>query len=157
MISTLCSSDAVSYTHLTDAVKIALTGTPLLKEERASCKVFCNYLHTYYYDKSIADGYTLKIIREDIETSYKERLSDVYDKLETLVQKKDIRTSEIIEHPSYVNELARYIMTDVKEFRKIQDVYKRQVFLTAPSEGNESFDLVYFLIFPLRFLMRFVV
>ncbi|PDP51335.1 hypothetical protein CLI75_12095, partial [Porphyromonas gingivalis] len=42
----------------------ALTGTPLLKEERASCKVFGNYLHTYYYDKSIADGYTLKIIRE---------------------------------------------------------------------------------------------
>ena len=103
-----------------DAVKIALTGTPLLKEERASCKVFGNYLHTYYYDKSIADGYTLKIIREDIETSYKERLSDVYDKLETLVQKKDIRKSEIIEHPSYVNELARYIMTDLKEFRKIQ-------------------------------------
>ena len=104
----------------TDAVKIALTGTPLLREERASCKVFGNYLHTYYYDKSIADGYTLKIIREDIETSYKERLSDVYDKLETLVQKKDIRKSEIIEHPSYVNELARYIMTDLKEFRKIQ-------------------------------------
>ena len=103
-----------------DAVKIALTGTPLLKEERASCKVFGNYLHTYYYDKSIADGYTLKIIREDIETSYKERLSDVYDKLETLVQKKDIRKSEIIEHPSYVSELARYIMTDLKEFRKIQ-------------------------------------
>lgn len=104
----------------TDAIKIALTGTPLLKEERASCKVFGNYLHTYYYDKSIADGYTLKIIREDIETSYKEHLSDVYDKLETLVQKKDIRKSEIIEHPSYVNELAHYIMTDLKEFRKIQ-------------------------------------
>ena len=104
----------------TDAIKIALTGTPLLKEERASCKVFGNYLHTYYYDKSIADGYTLKIIREDIETSYKEHLSDVYDKLETLVQKKDIRKSEIIEHPSYVNELAHYIMTDLKAFRKIQ-------------------------------------
>lgn len=55
----------------TDSIKIALTGTPLLKEERASCKVFGTYLHTYYYDKSIADGYTLKIIREDIETSYK--------------------------------------------------------------------------------------
>ena len=103
-----------------DSVKIALTGTPLLKEERASCKVFGDYLHTYYYDKSIADGYTLKIIREDIETSYKERLSDVYDKLDSLVQKKDIRKSEIIEHPSYVQELARYIMSDLKEFRTIQ-------------------------------------
>ena len=40
----------------TDSIKIALTGTPLLKEERASCKVFGTYLHTYYYDKSIADG-----------------------------------------------------------------------------------------------------
>lgn len=104
----------------TDAIKIALTGTPLLKEERASCKVFGDYLHTYYYDKSIADGYTLKIIREDIETSYKEKLSDVYDKLDTLVQKKDIRKSEIIEHPNYVNELAQYISSDLREFRKIQ-------------------------------------
>ncbi len=103
-----------------EAIKIALTGTPLLKEERASCKVFGNYLHTYYYDKSIADGYTLKIIREDIETSYKERLSDVYDKLDTLVQKKDIKKSEIIEHPHYVNELAHYIIKDLKEFRQIQ-------------------------------------
>ena len=103
-----------------DAIKIALTGTPLLKEERTSCKVFGDYLHTYYYDKSIADGYTLKIIREDIETSYKERMSDVYDKLDALVQKKDIKKSEIIEHPSYVNELARYIMKDLKEFRQIQ-------------------------------------
>ena len=103
-----------------ESIKIALTGTPLLKEERASCKVFGSYLHTYYYDKSIADGYTLKIIREDIETSYKERLSDVYDRLDTLVQKKDIKRSQIIEHPSYVEELARYISDDLHRFRKIQ-------------------------------------
>ena len=40
-----------------NAVKIALTGTPLLKEERESWRVFGDYIHTYYYDKSIADGY----------------------------------------------------------------------------------------------------
>ena len=127
----------------TDAVKIALTGTPLLKEERASCKVFGNYLHTYYYDKSIADGYTLKIIREDIETSYKERLSDVYDKLETLVQKKDIRKSEIIEHPSYVNELARYIMMDLKEFRKIQgdDTLGGMVICETSEQARRLYDV----------------
>lgn len=90
-----------------NAIKIALTGTPLLKEERASWKVFGNYLHTYYYDKSIQDGYTLKIIREDIETSYKEKLSEIYEKLETLVQKKDIKKSQIIEHDTYVQELVR--------------------------------------------------
>lgn len=127
----------------TDAVKIALTGTPLLREERASCKVFGNYLHTYYYDKSIADGYTLKIIREDIETSYKERLSDVYDKLETLVQKKDIRKSEIIEHSSYVNELARYIMTDLKEFRKIQgdDTLGGMVICETSEQARRLYDV----------------
>ena len=127
----------------TDAIKIALTGTPLLKEERASCKVFGNYLHTYYYDKSIADGYTLKIIREDIETSYKERLSDVYDKLDSLVQKKDIRKSEIIEHPSYVKELARYIMKDLKEFRKIQgdDTLGGMVICETSEQARRLYDL----------------
>lgn len=102
------------------SVKIALTGTPLLKEECASSTVFQRYFHTYYYDRSIADGYTLKIIREDIETSYKERLSEVYDKLETLVLKKEIKRSQIIEHRSYVQELARYISDDLRKFREIQ-------------------------------------
>ena len=103
-----------------NAVKIALTGTPLLHEERASWKIFGNYFHTYYYDKSIQDGYTLKIIREDIETKYKEKLSEIYEKLETLVQKKDIRKSDIIEHDTYVKELVRYIISDLKRFRMVQ-------------------------------------
>lgn len=103
-----------------NSIKIALTGTPLLKSDCASSVVFQRYFHTYYYDRSIADGYTLKIIREDIETSYKERLSEVYDKLETLVQKKDIKRSQIIEHESYVSELAYYIADDLRQFRKIQ-------------------------------------
>ena len=104
-----------------NSIKIALTGTPLLKEERASWKVFGNYLHTYYYDKSIQDGYTLKIIREDIETKYREKLSEIYEKLETLVQKKDIKKSQIIEHESYVKELTKYIISDLKKFRLLHD------------------------------------
>ena len=103
-----------------NSVKIALTGTPLLKAERASWKVFGDYYHTYYYDKSIQDGYTLKIIREDIETSYRDKLSEIYEKLETLVEKKDIKKSDIIENDSYVKELLRYIITDLKQFRQIQ-------------------------------------
>ena len=103
-----------------NAIKIALTGTPLLKDERASCKIFGNYLHTYYYDRSIADGYTLKIMREDIETSYREKLTAVQEKLETLVQKKEVSKHQIIEHDSYVDELLRYIITDLVRFRKIQ-------------------------------------
>lgn len=103
-----------------DSIKIALTGTPLLKNERSSWKVFGNYLHTYYYDKSIQDGYTLKIIREDIETSYKDNLSKIYEKLEHLVQKQEIQKSQIVEHDTYVKELLRYIINDLKQFRLLQ-------------------------------------
>lgn len=120
-----------------NSIKIALTGTPLLGEERSSCKVFGTYLHTYYYDRSISDGYTLKIIREDIETSYKERLTEAYDKVQTiieqnepkpkrkltldeLVQKREVTKAEIIKHPSYVNELLRFIINDLKMFRQLQ-------------------------------------
>lgn len=100
-----------------NSIKLALTGTPLLKEERESWRVFGDYIHTYYYDKSIQDGYTLKIIREDIETSYREKLSQIYEKLEQLVQKKDVKKSQIIEHENYVRELLRYIINDLNRFR----------------------------------------
>ncbi len=100
-----------------DSIKLALTGTPLLKKERASWKVFGNYIHTYYYDKSIQDGYTLKIIREDIETSYRDKLSEIYDSIENLVQKKEVPKAEIVEHDKYVKELLQYIITDFNRFR----------------------------------------
>jgi type I restriction enzyme R subunit len=103
-----------------NSIKIALTGTPLLKSERESWRVFGNYIHTYYYDKSVQDGYTLKIIREDIETQWKEKLSEIYQSLENLVQKKDVKKEDIIEHPNYVKELLRYIITDLKQFRVLR-------------------------------------
>ena len=104
-----------------NSIKIALTGTPLLAEERASWKVFGKYFHTYYYDKSIKDGYTLKIIREDIETQYKNRLSEIYENLENLISKDEIKKYMIVEHETYISELLRYIINDFKMFRKIQD------------------------------------
>ncbi|MBU4690926.1 type I restriction endonuclease subunit R [Mycoplasma zalophi] len=105
----------------TDSIKIALTGTPLLNEEKASWKIFGEYIHTYYYDKSIQDGYTLKIIREDIETSYKDKLTEIYDNLDVLVQKKDVKKSYIVEHDLYVKELTKYIINDMKNFRILHD------------------------------------
>ena len=47
---------------------IALTGTPLIGDGYNSKDVFGDYIHKYYYNQSIADGYTLKLIREEIET-----------------------------------------------------------------------------------------
>lgn len=103
-----------------DSVKIALTGTPILKEERSSCSVFGDYFHVYYYDKSIADGYTLKILREEIETSYRKKLNEAYQKLEKLVQKGELKKADIISHDSYVKELLRYIIKDLVSFRTLQ-------------------------------------
>lgn len=105
-----------------DAVKIALTGTPLLKEERESWRVFGEYIDTYYYDKSIADGYTLKLMREPIETIYKERIESILDKLTggIEVKKSDIDRNKIIEHESYLNALLDYIIADLRRFRTEQ-------------------------------------
>ena len=106
-----------------DAVKIALTGTPLLKEERESWRVFGNYIDTYYYDKSISDGYTLKLMREPIETVYKEKIKSILDKLAggVEIKKSDIDKNKILEHDSYLNALLDYIITDFRRFRKEQD------------------------------------
>ena len=58
----------------------------MLKEERESWRVFGDYIDTYYYDKSIADGYTLKLMREPVETIYKEKIENILDKLAILPQ-----------------------------------------------------------------------
>jgi len=102
-----------------DSVKIAMTGTPLLRSERASWRVFGDYIDTYYYDKSIADGYTLKLMREDIETSYKERIADIIDRLmsEVKVRREDIRHQQIIESEAYLNGLLDYVFHDMRRFR----------------------------------------
>lgn len=54
-----------------NGIYIAMTGTPLLtKKERSNLK-FGDYIHKYFYDKSIADGYTLRIKKEQIDTAAK--------------------------------------------------------------------------------------
>lgn len=100
----------------TEAIKIALTGTPLLRAERESWRVFGDYIHTYYYDKSIADGYTLKLMREDIETQYKESITDILDQLtkEVEVRRSDIDHNQIIEHESYLEGVLDYILHDIR-------------------------------------------
>lgn len=79
-----------------EAVMIALTGTPLIGtiydddgkpiagKKYDSKSVFGNYIHKYYYNRSIADGYTLKLIREGIETTYKKKLQKALEEIEML-------------------------------------------------------------------------
>lgn len=105
-----------------NAVRIALTGTPLIGDKLKTTDIFGNYIHTYYYDKSIQDGYTLKILREEIETSYKNKLKAIYEDLEKIELPKNQKTNDIIDiksHPRYVKELLRYIISDLKKFRNL--------------------------------------
>ena len=128
-----------------NAVKIALTGTPLLKEERESWRVFGDYIHTYYYDKSIADGYTCKLMREPIETVYKEKIEDILNKLagNVEVKKSDIDRNKIIENESYLNELINYIITDLRRFRKEQNDYTAGAMIVCKTnpQAREMFRL----------------
>ena len=106
-----------------DSVKIAMTGTPLLSEERASWRVFGDYIDTYYYDKSIEDGYTLKLMREDIETEYREKISNILETLagDVEVKKSDVKKNKIIEHQNYLNGLLDYVFADIRKFRIQKD------------------------------------
>ncbi|WP_025125144.1 type I restriction endonuclease [Myroides odoratimimus] len=103
------------------AVKIALTGTPLLKEvakEYDSKLLFGNYIHKYYYNMSIADGYTLRLIREEIEGGFKMQMQDVMEQIKIL--KGEISAKKIYKHPKFAEPLLDYICKDLIQFRKVQ-------------------------------------
>jgi type I restriction enzyme R subunit len=67
-----------------NAILIGLTGTPLIGSDRRSRDIFGDYIHKYYYNASIADGYTLKLIREGIETNYRIQLAQALKEVEIL-------------------------------------------------------------------------
>ena len=104
-----------------NAVIIALTGTPLLREvakEYDSKMLFGNYFHKYYYNSSIADGYTLRLIREEIEGSFKIQMQDVMEKIKVL--KGEITARDIYADHKFATPLLDYITKDLIEFRKVQ-------------------------------------
>lgn len=110
-LSNLLSSDR-------NAVIIALTGTPLISENFKTRDIFGDYIHKYYYNKSIADGYTLKLIREGIETSYKTHLQQTLDEIKKNVKASD---EDIFAYPSYTKALTKYIVEDFKKSRIVYD------------------------------------
>ncbi len=102
-----------------NAIKIGLTGTPLIGETLSSKYLFGDYIHKYYYNKSIADGYTLKLIREEIETEYKATLQKALDELE--FKKGSGNKKLVTAHPSYVEPLLDYIVRDFEKMRRTQN------------------------------------
>lgn len=98
-----------------NAVMIALTGTPLIGEGYNTKDVFGAYIHKYYYNQSIADGYTLRLIREGIATTYRKKLQTALDEIETV--KGSIPRKELYAHPKYVAALVKYITADFTKSR----------------------------------------
>jgi type I restriction enzyme, R subunit len=93
-----------------NAILIGLTGTPLIGKDRTSRATFGDYIHKYYYNASIADGYTLKLIREDIETSYKIQLKEALKEVEILKGDADKRI--IYAHAKFAEPMLEYIVQD---------------------------------------------
>ncbi|WP_232779724.1 DEAD/DEAH box helicase family protein [Helicobacter pylori] len=108
------------------AVKIALTGTPLLEDnaqDKATKNTFGNYLHTYSYAESIKDRHTLKLQLEIIEKSYKEKLQEIYRLLQESITIEDIEVKKetIFNHERYIKAMLFYIIRDLLNFRRVNN------------------------------------
>lgn len=102
-----------------NAIKIGLTGTPLLGDDYNSRALFGDYIHKYYYNASIADGYTLRLIREEISTQYKMALQEALEQAE--VQIGDLDKKAAYAHPNFVEPMLDYIVTDFEKSRGALD------------------------------------
>lgn len=96
-----------------NAIKISLTGTPLL--DPSFKLIFGNYIHKYYYNLSIKDGYTLRLIREEIETSYKLSLQEALKEIEILKGNADKKV--VYSHEKFVEPMLKYIVDDFERSR----------------------------------------
>ncbi|GAA7442726.1 type I restriction endonuclease subunit R [Helicobacter pylori] len=108
------------------AIKIALTGTPLLEDnaqDKATKKTFGNYLHTYSYTESIKDRHTLTLQLESIETSYKEKLQTIYRLLQEsiIIEDIEVKKETIFNDEKYIKEMLSYIIRDLLHFRSLND------------------------------------
>jgi type I restriction enzyme R subunit len=98
-----------------NSIKIGLTGTPLLGDEYNSKSLFGSYIHKYYYNASIKDGYTLRLIREEIETSYKLTLQKALEEIEILKGNSDKK--QVYAHSKFVEPMLDYIVKDFEQAR----------------------------------------
>ena len=98
-----------------NAVKIGLTGTPLLGTDYNSKSLFGGYIHKYYYNSSIADGYTLRLIREEIETNYQLKLKEALESIDILKGNADKK--QVYAHQRFVEPMLDYIVQDFERAR----------------------------------------
>jgi len=109
-----------------NAIKIGLTGTPLILDKKekdptkevkafSSKQVFGDYIHKYYYNASIADGYTLRLIREEIASNYVLEMQQALKELK--LQQGSIDRKEVYAHAKFVEPMLKYIVQDFERSR----------------------------------------
>ncbi len=131
------------------AVKIALTGTPLLEDnaqDKATKNTFGNYLHTYSYTESIKDKHTLKLQLESIEKSYKEKLQKIYRLLQESITIEDIEVKKetIFNHERYIKEMLYYIIRDLLNFRRLNDDERLKAMVVCFSSAQAKLANLFF-------------
>lgn len=131
------------YQADTGSIMLALTGTPLIvynnhkkiksesdadyssmKEEvKTTRNIFGDYIHKYYYNESIADGYTLRLMREEIKTEYRNQMITARETLEQEIKRGTLSANELYAHPKYVTPMIQFIVDDLHQTRdRIGDV-----------------------------------
>ena len=100
------------------AIKIGLTGTPIVKGD-ISRQIFGDYIHKYYYNSSIEDGYTLRLIREDIKIPYKLKLNEQLNRLG--IHRGEISKRDVFSHPQIAEPLIDFIVQDLQDTRLIHN------------------------------------
>lgn len=121
------------------AIIIGLTGTPLIGEF-ASKEIFGDYIHKYYYNSSIADGYTLKLIREGIETTYQLKLKKILKEIELLKGEADRRY--VYSHEKFVEPMLDYIIDDFLKSRiSMNKTIGAMVICDSSDQAKKMFEL----------------
>jgi len=124
-----------------NAIKIGLTGTPLLGDDYNSRALFGDYIHKYYYNASIADGYTLRLIREEIATNYKLSLQEALAAVE--LKQGDIDRKLIYANPHFVEPMLDYIITDFEKSRSALNdaTIGGMVICDSAEQARKMFDI----------------
>jgi type I restriction enzyme R subunit len=140
-----------------NAIKIGLTGTPLLnasvtptaahkaegktKQIYNSRALFGDYIHKYYYNRSIADGYTLRLIREGIETQYRMRLKEALEQIKML--KEGNNREFVYAHEKFVEPMLDYIISDFEQARvmKNDDTIGAMVICDSASQARKMAEI----------------
>lgn len=129
--------------HLSDkkAIKIGLTGTPLIKKDIKTRDIFGDYIHRYFYNSSIKDGYTLRLICEEIENQYREKLQQTIKEIKVL--KGNIPAEELYSNEKFVEPMLDYIVEDYQNSKIAynDDTIGAMVICNSYDQAEQMFNI----------------